>query len=248
MAELNIAQAVRVYMTFWRERFPEQTRMSREQALAYTNDSIDGAFNIVRSDWQMTGYQDKVAEVYGAYAAADMQEATMRHILERMKFPQEVLASFGCGPASFELWLLLTGRVQQAVLVDHSPAMLARARSIAERAGVADRIVTDVADVTGHHLKEACADMVFCVNAMHWSRNWRQWIDQCAYVAKDGADVFLSYSLRALRSDIRIPRLEQAVRAKLNIRHQNALMPPQRINGLIAQSTRYVIVCRRKRR
>lgn len=248
MTETDITRAKREFLAFWREHFPEQLTMSREKALVYANDTADGAFNTTRQDQDMIGYQNKVAEVYGAYAAADMQEATIGHILERVRFPQELLVSFGCGPAAFELWLLATGHIQQVVLVDHSPAMLARARAIAEYAGVAERIATDVADVTGHRLKETCADAVFCVNAMHWSRNWRQWIAECAHVAKDNADVFLSCSLRTLRSDIRIPRLEQAVRAKFNIRYQGTLVPPQQIGGMIVQSTRYVVVCRRKRR
>ncbi|MBI3334911.1 MAG: class I SAM-dependent methyltransferase [Candidatus Portnoybacteria bacterium] len=80
--------------------------------------------------------------------------------------------------------------------------MLARAVNIAQEIGVAGRIQTICADALENGLSPKSADLVFCINAMHWSKRWARWVWEAGRIAKDGGQMLLTCSTMAQRSGI----------------------------------------------
>lgn len=216
------------YMVFWCRHFPEY-HQDRDDFLASISEATDGQMS-KRADHNMVGYQDKVAAGYGVYEASHFQLATMDHILVqilgRLSQPVGHLVSLGSGPASYELWLLKHGFIEQVTLLDHSPAMLARARVIAEAIGLSDRVTTIVTDISQNQLATASADVVFSINAMHWSQKWRRWIHEARRIVKPGGLAFLSCSLEMPRSGIQVEQLAKEVTAGLVVKNHGLIMPP----------------------
>jgi len=54
--------------------------------------------------------------------------------------------------------------------------MLERAKSIAQRIGVEGRVQTICADALENQIPPKSADMVFSINAMHWTKRWARWV------------------------------------------------------------------------
>ncbi|OGY84543.1 MAG: hypothetical protein A3F54_05555 [Candidatus Kerfeldbacteria bacterium RIFCSPHIGHO2_12_FULL_48_17] len=202
----SIPQALEEYKEFWLKFFPESASMTKQEAHGRVNDAISGSGSKL-PDPQLVGYQDQVAEIYGAYEQLGPQLEGMKRLLEEIfvrdvevKYPN--LVSLGCGPGSYELWLLSKGFIEQVTLVDQSPAMLERACTIAEALGLAARVVIVNLEAQNTRLPSKCADVVLCINAMHWSRKWQEWIREAARLTKPGAPAFISFTADHARSKI----------------------------------------------
>lgn len=237
----------RTFQAFWQRFFPEQRTTTRAEALEYTGESEYGQMS-ARPDYEMVVYQNRVADVYGAYETAEFQFATIQHILRTISFPIQNVVSLGCGPASYELWLISQGEIDHAALVDHSPMMLERAKGIARKLGIEDRIECVSCDVLQNPLRPQSADTVFCINAMHWSRRWTRWIFEAARIAKIGGEAFLSCSLAMPRSGITADELLREMRRRFDITDQGPIVLPQLVGGgMAAVSTRTFVVGRRRK-
>lgn len=240
---MTIEQILDTFLAFWYKFFPEHIR-DRIQIMREVNDAADGQSSAV-SDAGMVAYQDRVAAVYGAYEADHFKMFTMQHLLKVFSGrtePVNHLVSLGCGPASYELYLVWIGLVQRVTLVDQSPAMLARAQAIAQELGILDCVTTIVADATQSRIPMASADMVLSINAMHWSQNWRQWITELVRICEPGGELFLSCSLMLPRSRITAESLAEAVRRYFQPDDFGLVMPPQPVGGgMSALSSRFYV-------
>jgi ubiquinone/menaquinone biosynthesis C-methylase UbiE len=152
------------------------------------------------------------------------------------------LVSLGCGPASYELWLLHRRMVRRITLVDHSPTMLARAMAIATQLGIAGRVTIICADASNSGLRTVSADVVFSINAMHWSAGWQRWIVEAARIAKFGAPVFISCTMGLPRSGITADNLAMATRGQFGVNDYGFVTPPQTVaGGMAAISFRFYV-------
>ena len=220
---MNETEALNDFMKFWKTHFPE--RGDREQFLRDINDRSEGLYS-TKPDAEMSVYQDKVAGSYGIYEEEEFQRRTMQLILKHVfsggVTPKQAhLVSLGCGPSSYELWLLSKGLIGRVTLVDHSPAMMERACGIAESLGLADRVVIVVADATKSGIADSKADVVFSINAMHWSENWKRWVREAGRIAKPQASIFLTCTLKHPRSRIEPPDLGEIARSTMTIKSYN---------------------------
>lgn len=231
------------FLMFWLHFFPEQIQMTREQALLQIHEAKDGGLSN-RADEEMSGYQDRVAGVYGAYEAVHFQEWTFRHLLMCLPTKKDLhVVSLGCGPASYELFLLENNLIARVTLVDHSPAMLARAMSIAQQLQIADRVTTIVADATKSNLTDNSADVVLCINSMHWSQKWRKWVQEASRIAKPGGICFVTCSLGMPRSNIQKDQFVPFVRKHFggDPKKDGFVVPPLQVGGQVAFSSRYYV-------
>ena len=238
------------FQRFWELFFPEQHTLHREEVLTAIGDAERGG-NCRAPDDQMAVYQNDVAGVYGAYEAVRYQLYTLCNLLESQQRgdlrPDQHLVSLGCGPASYELWLMMNQGPGRVTLVDHSPAMLARARSIAERLGVSERVTTIVSDATSSGLPPKSADWVFCLNGMHWSSNWRRWIYEAGRILKPGGTGYLSCTLKFPRSRIQRGDFEAAVQNRFGRGAEfDHVVPPRQIGEHVAFDMRYYAVVQMK--
>lgn len=248
MRAQDLDQILESFAQFWLYYFPEMNTVSREKAMAVINDRQEGQTSN-RPDAEMVAYQDRVAGVYGAYEQAQYQMATIFHILTNVAtFPSGGhLVSLGAGPGSYELWLLTVTKLSMVTLVDHSPAMLDRARKIAMSLEETSRMKTIVADASASKIPDVSADVVFSINAAHWSRDWRRWVAEAARIAKPGAEIFFTVSLGHPRSGIDIEELKKVFGKYFDIVNMGFLMPPQQLpGGQMAYSSRFFIVGRKK--
>ncbi len=242
-----IERLVAEFMVFWATHFPEQAR-SRLEALQEINELQDGSRSRV-PDAAMVPYQDRVASVYGAYEDAVYQRATMCHILTHLVWngPATHLVSIGCGPASYELWLLERNLVKRVTLVDQSPAMLARARVIAEAMGVTDRVTFVCADARHNGLPPMTADLVFCINSMHWSAYWVAWIQELDRVLRRKGQIFMSMTMGLPRSNIDVHGLVQVFTRHFVHTHADMVVQPIEVgDGNMAVSMRHYVVGRKR--
>lgn len=188
-----------------------------------------------------------MAEVYGAYEAIEFQIATMAHILSNLTFPKETLVSLSSGPGTYEFWLLSQDKVSQVTLVDHSPAMLERARRIAQALGLEERVTFICNDITRNPLPPHATDAVFSINAMHWTKRWSRWVFEASRIVKFGGEAFLSCTLEAPRSEITAELLAKEVRKNFEVINANFITPPQMVGGGMAGiNFRIFVACRRR--
>ena len=246
---ITIESALEDFLAFWQRHFPEQNTLTREVALARIDDKRRGYANTTASDQEMIAYQDDVALVYGAYENVAFQLATIVHIIRLAKrLPDEAsIVSLGCGPASYELWLALqTGH--RFTLVDHSKGMLDRASAIAAALGISERftiIQSDAASVPS--ILSHSADLVLCLNSMHWSRNWQQWITEGARIVKRLARVFVTCTFSMPRSMITPEDLGEIMSRYFHNEGADLLVPPVDVgDGMSAVSMRFYAMGRRK--
>ncbi len=244
----TIEQVMKNFAQFWAAFFPEMNEMSREEALAFAGDAQNGMFNTA-PDNDMVPYQDRVAKVYGAYEAMQFQLLTLVHLATNIQVTSKAhIVSLGSGPGSYELWTLRSAAGLTATLVDHSPEMLARARQIADKLGIGDRIETLVADAANSGVADASADMVLCINAMHWSTGWRMWIREIARVAKPGAAVFLTCSLGHPRSQITVEELATSLAeyGLVPVNYDFISPPTEGPGGMVMTSSRFFVVAQKR--
>src|SRR5581483_1352987 len=147
------------------------------------------------------------------------------------------------------LWLASQTAKTQFVLADHSAGMLARAAQIATAIGVNDRVRIIQGDA-GQKLPilDRSAQLTMCLNSMHWSANWRDWITQMARVSAPGAVVLLTVSLMAPRSNIMPEALAEAMNRFFEHDNAGMLLPPVSIGGQQAISTRFFAVAHKANR
>lgn len=249
---MTIDDLIGNYLSFWEHFFLEQGAINRGLALALINEVEDGQLS-QRPDAEMIMYQDQVAEVYGAYENARFQLLTAEVLLGHTQLSKEFmpdrhLVSLGCGPASFELWLSKNQGPRQLTLIDQSSAMLQRAREIAQELGIEDRAAFIQADAIQSNLPNNCADIVFCLNSMHWSANWRKWITEAARIAKPGAVIFFTCTLLLPRSKIERKQFETEVRRFFADAVFGSIVPPEFVGQKMFFSGRYYGICRKGRR
>lgn len=245
----KIETLLKNFSEFWLHFFPEAGTLDRQQVLTELDDADFGR-DSTRPDCQLVSYQNCVATVYGAYEQARFQVAAMGHILRSVRqFPAGgTLVSLGSGPGSYELWLLLNSQLGKVILVDHSSEMLARATSIAKEIGVADRLQTICTDATQNSIPPHTADVIFSINALHWSSGWRAWLREAARVGKPDAEVFISCSLLHPRSNITPDQFGQATREYFNISKFDMVVPPRQMpDGQTAVSSRFFFAGTKKR-
>lgn len=239
---------VESFRRFYIRFFPEYGRMTRAQTFERIGELRDGQTSTL-PDRETIEYQNRVAGVYGAYEAIEFQIATMGHILSQLTFPKETLVSLGSGPGTYELWLLSQDKVGQVTLVDYSPAMLERARSIAQALGLEERVTFRCDDITRNPLPPHSADAVFSINAMHWTKRWSRWVFEAARIARFGGEAFLSCTLEAPRSGITAQLLAKEVHKYFDVTNANLITPPQMVGGgMAALNLRTFVACRRRGR
>ncbi|MFA5994859.1 MAG: class I SAM-dependent methyltransferase [Patescibacteria group bacterium] len=251
---MNEAEALTDFVQFWQTHFPE--RGNREQFLRDINDRSEGLYS-TKPDTEMSGYQNKVAVSYGIYEEEQHQRDTLARLWQCIFSAGVIsgathLVSLGCGPASYELWLLSRGLVGRVTLVDHSVVMLQRAQDIADKLNLSDRVVTVVADAAKNGLADSCGDMVFCINAMHWSEHWRRWVREAGRIAKPQASIFLSCTLKHPRSRIETPDLGEIARSVFSVKSFNmiqdvAAMAKLDPSTMVALSFRFFVFGRRNK-
>lgn len=239
---------LRGFLSFWRVNFPEQFSLSREAALSQIGERERGQLNVSATDAEMASYQDYVSQVYGAYEGEQFQLATMRHIIGLVEsLPDQAhIVSLGCGPASYELWLA-TQTDHRFTLVDYSPGMLNRAKEIATTVGVVDR-VTMIQSDAGHvpAVQTQSADLVLCLNSMHWSANWRKWVEEAARIVKRGSYGLFTCTLQTRRSKISSEALDKVFSSYFDDQGAGLLVPPVDVGGgQMAISSRYYAIGRR---
>jgi len=240
--------ALENFLAFWQAHFPEQQTLTREVALAWFDEQRRGFSNTRASDQEMTAYQDDVSRVYGAYENAAFQMATVERIIRLAKrLPAKAtIVSLGCGPASYELWLA-TQTDYRFTLVDHSAGMLDRARGIAQELGVTNQITMIQSDASSvPAVPSHCADLVFCLNSMHWSRNWQQWIVEAARIVKRRSCVLVTCTFFMPRSMITPEDLGEIMSRYFKNEGAGPLVPPVDVgNGMAAVSGRFLCIGRR---
>ena len=247
---MTLEAALQDFSEFWEKYFPEQRRLTRAGALAEIDEPRRGQANTAASDAEMVGYQNDVARVYGAYELACFQQATAKVILPLAKrIPAKArVVSLGSGPASYELWLASKTNFW-FTLVDHSPGMLARAREIATAVGISERISfiqSDAASVPG--IVSESADWLLCLNSMHWSRNWRQWIAEAARIVKPKAYALFTYTFFLRRSRITPEELAQAMSPYFTHQGADQLVPPVDVGGgMVMKSGRFWALGQRRK-
>ena len=234
------------FKDFWQKFFPEQNTMTREQALLAVDEERAGDKSAL-PDSEMVPYQNAVAEIYGAYEGSRFAYATMEHILTWVRFPREHLVSLGSGPSAYELFLLEQGLVKSLTLIDQSDKMLERARGIAKELGI-EAATFIHSDVKETQCRPKSADLLFCLNAMHWSKEWRRWIRECGRILKNNRQVVITCTLKKPRSNIEPQELGAEIRKFFTVEHHNLLIPPQLIRGteLAEVSLRYIVIGRKK--
>ncbi len=241
-------EALEDFLAFWQTHFPEQQTLTREAALTMIDDKRRGYANIAASDQEMIAYQDDVSRVYGAYENLAFQLATIVHIIRHVKRLPDAshIVSLGCGPASYELWLA-TQTGYRFTLVDHSQGMLDRARAIAATLGIADRVTIIQSDARSvPSVPSHSADLVFCLNSMHWSRNWREWITEAARIVKRRAPVLVTCTFFMPRSTITPQDLGEVMSRYFQNEGAGSLVPPVDVGGGVAAvSGRFYAIGRR---
>lgn len=231
---------IKDYTQFLRRYIP--ATLSRSSALAATGQHTP------RFDKQedMINYQNKVAAVYGAYELEALQLLTMQRVLEQVKFPIDTLGSLGCGPASLELWLVHTGKVQECTLVDISPAMCSRAERTASDLGIQRSVNVICAGVESANLPLGRADAILSINAMHWSTEWRIWLKIAASLLKKNGQAFLSATMQHPQSEMLIPQFVGVSRRYFQLDKDEYLSPPTIHEGKSYQLQRYFVSGRKK--
>lgn len=257
MNDERFGQAQRVledFWGFWTTYFPEISRFNqRQQVLAELRDAEFGMpCTLPDRDPRCIQYQENVARIYGAYESAHYQELTLREIMTLVDFTRVEaghLVSLGCGPASYELLLLKHGCIGRATLVDESSEMLKRAREIAEKIGVADRITTICADAAESGLPSESTDYFFSINAMHWSQRWREWIAEGGRILKNGERAFVTCSLYVpganqwKRTRINRDELVAAFQRHFVLSNEGFVVPATTVpgTGMMSFSSRYLV-------
>lgn len=246
---ITVQQALEDFLAFWQTHFPEQQTLTREAALASLDEQCRGFSNVAASDQDMIPYQNDVSRVYGAYERAEFQMATMARIIGLAKrLPDHAnIVSLGCGPASYELWLASQTQAH-VTLVDYSAGMIERASEIAASLGIANRIKTIQSDASSvPSIQSHCADLVLCLNSMHWSGNWREWIVEAARIVKRRACVLVTCTFFMPRSMITPKDLAETMSRYFHHQEANSLVPPVDVGGgMAAVSGRFYAIGRRK--
>ena len=123
--------------------------------------------------------------------------------------------------------------------------MLQRASGIAQELDIADRVTTIVADATQSGLLNGSADIVFSLNSMHWSQNWRKWIVEAARILRPGGVVFFTCSLSMPRSKILRQEFEAEVQRYFTNVCFGGIVPLEIVGGKFKVSTRYYAIGRK---
>ncbi len=219
---MDIYQLVADYIQFWRTYFPEGIQLTREKA----NQRVGTPYlRRLLTSAQLRQLQDSIAPIYGAWALEGYQLSFMKALLLHLATTTTggTLLSLGSGPASLELFLLLTNLVDSVILVDISDAMLRRALSIASQLGLSDRVKVICGDVTTVTLP--IADKTISIGAMHWSTSWQKWIEKAAESTKPGGLVFLEASMNFAQSGITREEFLGVAARSLNVTGSGFLLP-----------------------
>lgn len=231
------------YMQYWNENFPDT--VGREAALVHA-----GRGQGILSQDQMIDHQNKASEVYGSYELPIAQYHTMallaQHVFTKKRYS---VVSLGSGPASYEIYLLAAGLIDSCVLVDISPAMQNRARELAKKYGV-DHQIYFFTDDTEHmgpiDGKAMQAEIVLCINSIHWSPEWRRWVKiAAAHTRKDGI-CFLSGTMGHPMSMIDVPTFTGVASRKLEGISAGWVIPPQMMGDKVYAIQRYFFVGKKR--
>lgn len=233
------------YQDFWRQSLPEYV-LPRDEMLQAIGDQQQFDAEALKA------YQDRVAGIYGAYEPEMLQLKTLEMLLPTIdqEDGERHLVSFGSGPGVCEIWMLGQDFLDACTLVDLSAEMLKRAEGIAALAGIPrSRLHTICTDCGTKGILPEPVDMGISINALHWSRNWQEWIKNLCESVKVGGLVILSCTLEHPQTNIGEQTLLREVQQYVNIKQHDYLIPATRIGrSQIAQIKRYYVIGRRKKR
>lgn len=225
--------------------FPEHREISREEALVQIDDRNRGMLS-KNTDAAMVEYQNDVASIYGSYERRDYHLKTLERLLCTLPLighTSDTLLSLGCGPASFELFLLQQGAFENVILVDYSPAMISRARLIASDLNLTSQVTFHVCDGadTCRLVDQDSAAVVWSINAMHWTSRWGMWLSTMLRACRPGGSAFVSFTNGFFRTGITVKEVRRRFQKIFELRESGLVIDPFMEDGNLLAPQRYFL-------
>ena len=150
------------------------------------HESTDVAYHRSRA----ASYDRDITADYGVY-----DDLVMPWVFSRLSVPSSLCAlDLGCGTGS--LTVLLARRGLKVTAFDHSPDMLAVARSKTDAEGLSETVTFSEGDIRSLPVPDASFDVVTCQRVLHHVPEADAVIAEVARVLKPGGIFFLSDQVR----------------------------------------------------